>query len=33
VTSDQVVVAIVPDQKQPATQSGAKEETLVMIVP
>jgi hypothetical protein len=33
VTSDQVVVAIVPDQKQPATPSGAKEETLVMIVP
>ena len=32
-TSDQVVVAIVPDQKQPATTSGAKEETLVMIVP
>jgi nucleoid-associated protein YgaU len=26
-------VAIVPDQKQPATTSGAKEETLVMIVP
>ena len=33
VTSDQVVVAIVPDQKQPAVTSGAKEETLVMIVP
>ncbi len=33
VTSDQVVVAIVPDQKQPATQSGAKEDALVMIVP
>jgi LysM domain len=33
VTSDQVVVAIVPNQKQPATPSGAKEETLVMIVP
>jgi nucleoid-associated protein YgaU len=33
VTSDQVVVAIVPDQKQPATPSGAKEETLVMIAP
>jgi hypothetical protein len=33
VTSDQVVVAIVPDQKQPATASGAKEETLVMIAP
>jgi hypothetical protein len=33
VTSDQVVVAIVPDQKQPATLSGAREETLVMIVP
>ena len=33
VTSDEVVVAIVPDQKQPATTSGAKEETLVMIVP
>jgi LysM domain len=33
VTSDQVVVAIVPDQKQPATSSGAKEETLVMIAP
>jgi hypothetical protein len=33
VTSDQVVVAIVPDQRQPATPSGAKEETLVMIVP
>ena len=32
-TSDQVVVAIVPDQKQPATPSGAKEETLVMIAP
>jgi nucleoid-associated protein YgaU len=26
-------VAIVPDQKQPATASGAKEETLVMIAP
>jgi nucleoid-associated protein YgaU len=33
VTSDQVVVAIVPDQKQPATSSAAKEETLVMIAP
>jgi hypothetical protein len=33
VTSDQVVVAIVPDQKQLATPSGAKEETLVMIAP
>jgi hypothetical protein len=33
VTSDQVVVAIVPDQKQPATSSGPKEETLVMIAP
>ena len=33
VTSDQVIVAIVPDQKQPATASGAKEETLVMIAP
>ena len=33
VTSDQVVVALVPDQKQPATSSAAKEETLVMIVP
>ena len=33
VTSDQVVVAIVPDQKQPAAVSGAKEETLVMIAP
>jgi LysM domain len=33
VTSDQVVVAIVPDQKQPTTPAGAKEETLVMIVP
>jgi hypothetical protein len=34
VTSDQVVVAIVPDQKQPARYpSGAKEETLVMIAP
>jgi nucleoid-associated protein YgaU len=33
VTSDQVVVAIVPDQKQPATPSGATEETLIMIVP
>jgi LysM domain len=33
VTSDQVVVAIVPDQKRPVTASGEKEETLVMIVP
>jgi hypothetical protein len=33
VTSDQVVVAIVPDQKQSTTPAGAKEETLVMIVP
>jgi hypothetical protein len=33
VTSDQVVVAIVPDQKQPATPLGAKEETLVVIAP
>jgi nucleoid-associated protein YgaU len=33
VTSDQVVVAVVPDQKQPATSSGPKEETLVMIAP
>jgi nucleoid-associated protein YgaU len=33
VTSDQVVVAIVPEQKQPATSSGTKEETLVMIAP
>ena len=33
VTSDQVVVAIVPDQKPPATASAAKEETLVMIAP
>src|SRR5260370_27764039 len=33
VTSDQGVVAIVPDQKQPAISSGAKEETLVMIAP
>jgi nucleoid-associated protein YgaU len=33
VTSDQVVVAIVPDQKQPAASSGAKDETLVMIAP
>jgi nucleoid-associated protein YgaU len=33
VTSDQVVVAVVPDQKQPATSAGAKEETLVMIAP
>lgn len=32
VTSDQVVVAIVPDQK-PATSSAPKEETLVMIAP
>jgi hypothetical protein len=33
VTSDQVVVAIVPDQKQPATPTSPKEETLVMIAP
>jgi hypothetical protein len=33
VTSDQVVVAIVPDQKPPATSAGPKEETLVMIAP
>jgi nucleoid-associated protein YgaU len=33
VTSDQVVVAIVPDQKQPATAAAPKEETLVMIAP
>jgi hypothetical protein len=33
VTSDQVVVAIVPDQKQSAVSSGPKEETLVMIAP
>ena len=33
VTSDQVVVAIVPDQKPPATSTGPKEETLVMIAP
>jgi nucleoid-associated protein YgaU len=33
VTSDQVVVAIVPDQKQPATDASPKEETLVMIAP
>jgi nucleoid-associated protein YgaU len=33
VTSDQVVVAIVPDQKPPAISSGPKEETLVMIAP
>jgi hypothetical protein len=33
VTSDQVVVAIVPDQTQPATSSAPKEETLVMIAP
>ncbi len=33
VTSDQVVVAIVPDQKQPAISSDSKEETLVMIAP
>jgi len=33
VTSDQVVVVIVPDPKQPATSAGPKEETLVMIAP
>ena len=33
VTSDQVVVAIVPDQPQPATSLGSAEETLVMIAP
>jgi nucleoid-associated protein YgaU len=33
VTSDQVVVAIVPEQKPPATSAGPKEETLVMIAP
>jgi hypothetical protein len=33
VTSDQVVVAIVPDQRQPAISSDSKEETLVMIAP
>jgi nucleoid-associated protein YgaU len=33
VTSDQVVVAIVPDQKQPGTAASPKEETLVMIAP
>ncbi len=33
VTSDQVVVAIVPDQKQPEPSAGAKEGTLVMIAP
>lgn len=33
VTSDQVVVAIVPEQRQPAISSGPKEETLVMIAP
>jgi hypothetical protein len=33
VTSDQVVVAIVPEQKPPATSSAPKEETLVMIAP
>ena len=33
VTSDQVVVAIVPEQKPAATSTGPKEETLVMIAP
>jgi hypothetical protein len=33
VTSDQVVVAIVPDQTKPETPAGAEEGTLVMIAP